>query len=184
MSGGGGGGTSTQITDVPDWAKPYAKEALGKASALTDIKKNPYQAYGGDRSAQFTPLQQQAYQGAAGMQAGPAAFQSQVGQYMSPYMQNIVNAQQKGAQREADVQGQVRGAQAARSGAFGGGRQAIMQSEAARNLASQKSDIQGRGYKLLTIMLLGNTTKVLAKIWLLISYKINMVVSSSSKYRM
>jgi len=143
--GGGGGGTSTQITDVPDWAKPYAKEALGKASALTDINKNPYQTYGGDRTAQFTPLQQQAYQGAAGMQAGPAAFQSQVGQYMSPYMQNVVNAQQKGAQREADIQGQVQGAQAARSGAFGGGRQAIMQSEAARNLASQKSDIQGKG---------------------------------------
>jgi len=146
MSGGGSSsGTSTQITDVPDWAKPYAKDALGKASALTNITKNPYQAYKGDRSAQFTPLQQQAYQGAAGMQAGPGAFQSQVGQYMSPYMQNVVNAQQKGAQREADIQGQVQGAQAARSGAFGGGRQAIMQSEAARNLASQKSDIQGRG---------------------------------------
>jgi hypothetical protein len=146
MSGGGSSsGTSTQITDVPDWAKPYAKDALGKASALTDISKNPYQAYGGDRTAQFTPLQQQAYQGAAGMQAGPGAFQSQIGNYMSPYMQNVVNAQQKGAQREADIQGQVQGAQAARAGAFGGGRQAIMQSEAARNLASQKSDIQGKG---------------------------------------
>lgn len=146
MSGGGGGsGTSTQITDVPDWAKPYAKDALGKASALTNIDKNPYQAYGGDRTAQFTPLQQQAYQGAAGMQAGPGAFQSQIGNYMSPYMQNVVNAQQKGAQREADIQGQAQQAQAARSGAFGGGRQAIMQSEAARNLASQKSDIQGKG---------------------------------------
>jgi hypothetical protein len=146
MSGGGGGsGTSTQIQDVPDWAKPYAKEALGKAASLTDIQKNPYQSYTGDRTAQFTPLQQQAYQGAAGMQSGPGAFQSQVGQYMSPYMQNVVNAQQKGAQREADVQGQAQQAQAARSGAFGGGRQAIMQSEAARNLASQKSEIQGKG---------------------------------------
>jgi hypothetical protein len=146
MSGGGSSsGTQTQITDVPDWAKPYAKTALGQASQLTDITKNPYQSYTGDRQAQFTPLQQQAYQGAAGMQAGPGGFQSQVGQYMSPYMDNVVAAQQRGAQREADIQGQTQGAQAARAGAFGGGRQAIMQSEAARNLASQKGDIQGKG---------------------------------------
>jgi hypothetical protein len=145
MSGGGGGGTSTQITDVPDWAKPYAKEALGKASALTNITKNPYQAYGGDRAAQFTPLQQQAYQGAAGMQAGPSAFQSQVGQYMSPYMQNVVDSQQRAAQRQADIAGTQQQAQATRAGAFGGGRDAIMRAEAARNLASQKSDIQGKG---------------------------------------
>ena len=34
MSGGGGGGssqqTSTQVVDLPDWAKPYAKEGQVK----------------------------------------------------------------------------------------------------------------------------------------------------------
>jgi hypothetical protein len=43
-SGGGGGGgnqTSTTVQDLPDWAKPYAKEGLGKAAALTDTNRIP-----------------------------------------------------------------------------------------------------------------------------------------------
>jgi hypothetical protein len=74
-SGGGGGGgastgTSTTIQDVPDWAKPYAKEGLGKAAALTDTEQNPYQTYDGSRQADFTGLQNQAFQGAQNM--GPS----------------------------------------------------------------------------------------------------------------
>ena len=75
MSGGGGGGssqqTSTQVVDLPDWAKPYAKEGLGKAAALTDIDQNPYQQYTGSRQAGFDPMQQQAFRGAAGMTSAP-----------------------------------------------------------------------------------------------------------------
>jgi hypothetical protein len=72
MDGGGGGGgapaTQTQISDVPDWAKPYAKEILGRTSALTDINKNPYQQYGGERTAQFSPLQEKAFSSVGNMQ--------------------------------------------------------------------------------------------------------------------
>ena len=143
--GGGGGGTSTQIQDVPDWAKPYAKTALGQASQLTDVVKNPYQTYGGERTAQFTPLQQQSYQGAAGMQAGPQAFQSQVGQYMSPYMQNVVDIQKREAERQSGIAGAQEQAQMARAGAFGGGRDAIMRAERGRNLGTQMNDIQSQG---------------------------------------
>jgi hypothetical protein len=146
MSGGSsGGGTSTQIQDVPDWAKPYAKTALGQASQLTDVVKNPYQTYGGERTAQFTPLQQQSYQGAAGMQAGPQAFQSQVGQYMSPYMQNVVDIQKREAARQSGIQGAQELGQATKAGAFGGGRDAIMRAERERNLGTQMNDIQSQG---------------------------------------
>jgi len=71
--GGGGGGsqTSTQVVDLPDWAKPYAKESLGQAAALTDTSQNPYQTYDGSRQAEFTGLQNQAFQGAQNM--GPSA---------------------------------------------------------------------------------------------------------------
>jgi len=71
MDGGGGGGPSstTQTQDLPDWAKPYAQEVLGKGSALSN---SPYQAYQGERTAQFTPLQQQAFQGAGSMQPSAA----------------------------------------------------------------------------------------------------------------
>ena len=77
--GGGGGGTSTQVSDLPDWAKPYAQKALAGAEAVTfkkDAQGNitglqPYQQYTGERAAQFTPLQKQAFEGAAGMQVAP-----------------------------------------------------------------------------------------------------------------
>ena len=70
---------------------------------------------------------------------------SNVGQYMSPYMQNVVDIQQREAQRQGDIAGTQRAGQATRSGAFGGSRAAIMDAEAARNLATQKGDIQAAG---------------------------------------
>ena len=72
-------------------------------------------------------------------------FGNQVGDYMSPYTQGVVDIQQREAQRQADIAGTSRNAQAVKSGAFGGSRQAIMDAEAARNLAIQKGDIQAKG---------------------------------------
>ena len=73
--GGGGGGsssgnatsTNTNVTELPEWARGYAKNTLFQASQLADINKNPYQAYSQNRIAGFTPLQEQAQQGAANM---------------------------------------------------------------------------------------------------------------------
>lgn len=186
MSGGGGGGPSTATsyqTNIPEYAEPYFKEMVGQASALAN---QPYQPYTGERTAQFTPLQTQAFAGAQQRQIAPqlapasqiaqnAALQGlgannvvggnigfermQAGQvgtqafttpgaaqaYMSPYMQNVIDIQQREAQRQADIARTQRGAQAVGQGAFGGSRQAIMDAEAARNLAMQKGDIQAQG---------------------------------------
>jgi Domain of unknown function (DUF4214) len=65
--------------------------------------------------------------------------------YMSPYMQQVIENQQRDAQRQADIAATSRHAGAAQAGAFGGSRQAIMDAEAARNLAQQKGDIQAQG---------------------------------------
>jgi len=65
--------------------------------------------------------------------------------YMSPYMQNVVDIQQREAQRQADIARTGRNAQAVQAGAFGGSRQAITDAEAERNLALQKGDIQATG---------------------------------------
>lgn len=67
------------------------------------------------------------------------------GQFMSPYMQQVVDIEKREAQRQADIARTQRGAQLARAGAFGGARQAIMDAEAQRNLAQQMGDIQSRG---------------------------------------
>ena len=65
--------------------------------------------------------------------------------YMSPYMQSVVGIQQREAQRAADVATTGRRGEQTRAGAFGGSRAAIMDAEAARNLATQKGDIQAQG---------------------------------------
>jgi hypothetical protein len=65
--------------------------------------------------------------------------------YMSPYMQNVVERQQNDANRQAAIAQQAQGAQAARSGAYGGSGDYLMRAQAAGNLARQKGDIQAQG---------------------------------------
>jgi hypothetical protein len=83
--------------------------------------------------------------GAGNRYAQQATNPSDMQAYMSPYMQNVVDTQQREAQRTADIARGGRNAQAVGAGAFGGSRQAIMDAEAARNLAMQKGDIQATG---------------------------------------
>lgn len=84
LEGGGKGGgsapsaTSQTVTNtsIPDYAKPYVETMLGKTQALTDINQNPYQTYGGQRIAEFSPLQQQAFSNVANMQTAPQLGQA------------------------------------------------------------------------------------------------------------
>jgi hypothetical protein len=177
----GGGGSApatpdktTQTVELPEWARPYAKDALAKGAALTDIEKNPYQQYGGERIAGFQPMQQQAFQGAANMQpsqqvglgsgiAGMAGigalgtnyqgrnfqggqFDTQAAQqYMNPYTQNVVDYQKSQALRDFQIAQPMRQAQAVQQGAFGGSRSAIVDAEAQRSLNSQLQGIEATG---------------------------------------
>ena len=169
--GGGGGSTTTSKNEIAPFMEEAAKESLGKARALTDTTANPYTAYTGNRIAEFDPLQNKFFSGVESLRpsgnigaasdiAGEASkralgisydpyqtggFGAKASEYMDPYMQNVVDIQQREAQRTADIQGTQRGADAVKSGAFGGSRQAIMDAEAARNLSTQKGDIQARG---------------------------------------
>jgi hypothetical protein len=78
--------------------------------------------------------------------AGPQDYTGQnVTQYMSPYQQNVVDVQKAEAMR--DAQKQLMGANlgSARQGTYGGARNALMQSEAQRNLQTQMGNIQATG---------------------------------------
>lgn len=68
-----------------------------------------------------------------------------VGSFMSPYMQNVVDIQNQAAQRQADIARTQRQAQATKSGAFGGSRQAIENAEANRSLQSMMNNNQLQG---------------------------------------
>jgi hypothetical protein len=78
--------------------------------------------------------------------AGPQSYTGEnVNQYMSPYMQNVVETQKAEAMR--DAQKQLMGANlgSSRQGTYGGARNVLMQSEAQRNLQTQMGNIQATG---------------------------------------
>jgi hypothetical protein len=173
FGGGGGGGSQPRETvqtqtSIPEYARPYVERMLGKAEAATSA---PYQKYNYDRIAEFTPLQKQAFEGAANL--GPAG---QIGQgtqmagiaglqglgagqqyaqqatspgsmqaYMSPYMNMALEPQMREAARRSAMEGQMNQAQAIQRGAFGGSRSALIEAERQRNLGQQQADIYGRG---------------------------------------
>jgi len=142
--GGGSAPSTTTTTDtgLPEWAKGYAQDTLAKQSALSD---RPYEAYGANRIQGFTPMQEQAKQNAANMNAGPEGFSKGIGAYMSPYQQQVTDIQKREAGRQSGIMGTMQQAQAAQAGAFGGSRDAIMRAERERNLGQQMGDIQARG---------------------------------------
>jgi hypothetical protein len=75
------------------------------------------------------------------MATSPGAQQ----QFMSPYMQNVVDFQKEQAMRDYGMASQGRNAQAVKSGAFGGSRQAVYEGEANRALMNQLAGIQATG---------------------------------------
>jgi len=103
--------------------------------------------YGGmGAQAGLQGMQYGAEAGQAGAQYAQQATDPYATQaYMSPYMQNVVGVQQREAQRASDILGAQQRGQATQAGAFGGGRQAIMEAERQRNLATQMGGIQATG---------------------------------------
>ena len=68
-----------------------------------------------------------------------------VGSYMSPYQQNVVDVQKAAAVREAQMANNAANLASARSGTYGGARQALAQAERERGLLSNLSNIQAQG---------------------------------------
>jgi hypothetical protein len=68
-----------------------------------------------------------------------------VGQYMSPYMQQVLDVRKEQARRQFEEQGAGRAAKAMQAGAFGGSRQAVQEAIAERELLNRMADIQATG---------------------------------------
>lgn len=159
-SGGGSSGPTTSTvtqTNLPAYVQPYVTQMLGQAQSLVN---QPYQQYQGQQTAGINPLQAQGYQqmqqmapsgmtGQAGALGGIAAtntFDSNAAQqYMSPYMQNVVDVQKRQAISDYGRELPSLGSNAARVNALGGTRNALVQAEAQRNLGNQLTNIQATG---------------------------------------
>ena len=145
-------GTSTSSSLSP-WAGDYVTNYLGKGQALAEA---PYQAYGGPLTAGASDLQNQAFAGiGAAAQAGytPTTYQSgtfgadQAQQYMNPYLSAALNPQLNEMSRQAGITRAADAGRLTQAGAFGGSRQAIMESEGNRNLLEKQGQAIGTGYQ-------------------------------------
>jgi len=146
------GSPASTTESLSGWAAPYVTGMLAKGEALAN---QPYQAYGGPLTAGQSGLQTQAFQGLAGLtvptqQMGgftPTSFTSgtTAQDYMSPFMNAALEPQMAEAQRQAEIQRVQNASRLGKAGAFGGSRQAIMESEGQRNLLRNLADIYGTG---------------------------------------
>ena len=66
--------------------------------------------------------------------------------YMNPYLQNILNPQLEEAKRQSQIMQLQNDANMTKAGAYGGGRQAILNAENQRNLGTNLANITGKGY--------------------------------------
>ena len=154
---------------LSNWAGPYVTSMLGRAQAISE---QPYEVYGGPLTAGPSSLQQQYFQGlgnigfpgqlgqsftsvgaptiptasTTGPTQGVNAPSGIAGQYMNPYLQNVLQPQLEELRRQAQITQMGNAARMTKAGAFGGGRQAIMDAETQRNLMQELNKTVGTGY--------------------------------------
>ena len=142
-------------SSLSNWAGDYVTDMLGKGQALAN---QPYQAYTGPLSAGQSTAQQAAFQGVGNLsvptgQMGAAGFQPQkftaqaAQDYMNPYLQAALDPQIEEARRQAQITRLGDANRLTQAGAYGGSRQAIMESELNRSLGQNLANITGQGYQ-------------------------------------
>jgi hypothetical protein len=140
-------------SSLSNWAGPYVTEMLGRGQALAS---QPYQAYSGPLTAGASNLQNQAFQGLASLAVPTEQMQAFTPQQftatdaqrlMNPYLEASLAPQIAEAQRQAQIQNLANRTALTKAGAFGGGRGALMESEAQRNLQANMANITGQGYR-------------------------------------
>lgn len=120
-------GTSLQDISTKAQNLPYTPQTF------TDT----YQAPAAYQTGQFANQYKSPYQ----------AFTAEAAQqYMNPYIQSALNPQLQEARRQAELTAAQNAAKMAQAGAFGGSRQAMVESELQRNLATNLANITGQGY--------------------------------------
>jgi hypothetical protein len=150
-------------SEIPAELKPYYTDILSKAQALYDKRtEEGFVPYEGPTIAQFTPEQEQAFTGIAGLQGQVAPkfaeaeritkeaiapiTGEQIQEAMSPYQQAVVDIEKREAQKafEQNVLPKVRQAQIA-AGSFGGTRGTLLEAQSLADQARLLSDIQTKG---------------------------------------
>ena len=147
-------GTKTGYeSSLSNWAGPYVTEMLGRGQA---IASTPYEAYTGPLTAGESAGQQAAFQGIAGLTAPtqqmgaftPSSF-TEAGtaqNYMNPYIQQALQPQLDELSRQNEIARVNQAGRLTKAGAYGGGRQAVMESELDRGYLDRVAALTGTAY--------------------------------------
>jgi hypothetical protein len=157
-AGTGGGAMSGVLSDIRGFTTPGALQSAATAAGQQGSQELR-QTLGGVSNLTAPDMLQQAgqaaiefAQNAGGMTYDPNTFQggifgtAEAQQYMNPYLQAALQPQLEEARRQAAISRLGEAGRLTQAGAFGGSRQAIMESEGDRNLQTSLSDITGTGY--------------------------------------
>lgn len=164
-------------SSLSSWAGPYVTEMLGRGAAAANMPYTAYegplsagpsalqtQAFQGLGALQTPSASSMAYNpmsftGAA--YTPPTAADAAAGipgvttpasgnvvqQYMTPYLQSVLDPQLAAARRQADIQAQQLQSQYGRAGAYGGSRQGVAEAELQRGLLDRMASLTGQGYQ-------------------------------------
>ena len=140
-------------SSLTSYAGPYVTDMLGRGQALADT---PYEAYGGPLTAGASDLQTTAFGGIGDLNIPtdtmgaftPQGFDATSAQgLMNPYLMAALQPQIDEARRQSEISRVDNASRLTQAGAYGGGRQAIMDSENQRNLLQNLASITGTGYR-------------------------------------
>ena len=150
--------------DLPTDYRSGLADILSEAKKLYEARKQTgFQTFEGPRIAGFSPEEQAAMTGIAGLVGSgrqyfdPATqyakglgeqFTADTAQsYMNPYQQSVVDVEKRKAREDFEQTMQGIGSKAVGAGSFGGSRQGVVEGEAVRGLGERLGDIQAIGQK-------------------------------------
>jgi len=139
------GRASSGIGSQVGTAQQRALEATERARRQTEFAGRDLRSAG--EMGKSTALQ-----GIAGLAGTGGKFDpSSIGEFMDPFTQQVIDAEQEEIARLGDKQRQQAKAKAIQSGAFGGSRQGIEQAEIGRNVLEQQArtgaQLRSKGYE-------------------------------------
>ena len=142
-----GMGVQREGMDVTRRGIGFTEEGIGRLRDTGQYDTGEFSQYEEFARSKFDPYSKfrMANYNEYGFQQPDTFTGESVGQYMSPYMQNVVDVQKQQAQLDFDRQQAGRDAAAVQAGAFGGSRQAVGDYLAQEGLSRQMGDIQASG---------------------------------------
>lgn len=161
MCFGGNTTTSVQTQEIPKWISDAGQTNYSTAQ---QIAGRDYPTYSGPRVANFSPDETAAMDLMRGSvdawkpttdaaataltnQLNNGGMAANIGNYMSPYVGEVVDRSVQEVQRQGDVARRGIGARAHAAGAFGDARHGVADAELDRNIIKLSGDVAAQGYQ-------------------------------------